>query len=187
MQVDPKDVQSAVALAREVVAAHAGGHLDVGALKDVALVWGRSAQLQAGVLDERAHDVFRNGQCHSLAMVLSARFGWQLAWVGELDCGYDGDCGQFPQHWGWCPCQMKHVGVINDRGEFVDIDGAMSLPDVAFNASEQYDQAHAVFDMTRHQLEFILESPDWRAPEITLAATFVEPLIARTAQEREPR
>lgn len=184
MQVDPKDVQAAVALARDVVAAHAGGHLDNGQLKDVDLVFGRSVQLQAGVLDERAHDVFRNGQCHSLAIVLAARFGWQLAWVGEMDCGYGGECDEFVEQEGWCPCQLKHVGVIDDRGEFIDIDGAMTLEDVTRNATEQYGEAHAVFDMTRHQLQHILESADWKAPEITLAATFVEPLLARTAAER---
>ncbi|TLQ39286.1 hypothetical protein [Streptomyces marianii] len=134
---------------------------------------GTQHQVTPGRLDERARDLFNNGQCHAFAAALAEVTGWPTAAVISPECDdtYD-NCGMGSQVAdGVCICQIGHIMAVRPDGALVDIDG-VNDPEPLRASSE-----HTLIPMTDALWELIDTAPTWRERDMAVARTFVQPLL----------
>lgn len=135
-------------------------------------IWCPTTKVTVGIIDAAARQAFTQGQCHALALALVEATGWKLCWTGSSECAYDEDCCDYPEEWGWCPCQVGHLLVETGNGVYVDIDGQHTAAEIA--AGEE-----VVVPITAEQLSFVLLDPCWREPDIHVARGFVSAVLAQ--------
>lgn len=135
--------------------------------------FGQSFTVTPGHIDNTALRAFTSGQCHALARAVSDATGWPMALLVDDECAYDPDtCSDEDIAEELCACQLRHVIVIDPNGQHVDITG-MHAP----GSVPGWEGLRAV-SMTEDLWRHITDSPDWRAPAMDVARTFVTPLIA---------
>jgi hypothetical protein len=117
--------------------------------------------LKEGELDPASQLVFLNGHCHSLALALNARTGWPLVAIDNAS----NDC--------------VHVAIRSPTDRVVDITGAHAPLDVikAVNGGGQIRSINAD-DVYR-----LPQTHGWAEPALTVAAAWVDPVLARMADE----
>ena len=135
-------------------------------------IWCPTTRVTLGVIDAAARQAFTQGQCHALALALAEATGWTVCWTGSSECCYDEDCCNYPESWGWCPCQIGHLLVESEPGIYVDIEGCHRAADIA--AGEEI-----VVPITAEQLAWVLSDPCWRPPDIHVARGFVATVLAQ--------
>lgn len=117
--------------------------------------------LEEGKLDTASWLAFLSGHCHSLALALNARTGWPLVALDDASAA------------------CVHVAVRSPAHRIVDITGA--------HAPEQMIKAISgggrIRPINRDDLDRLPETRGWAVPAPTVAAAWVEPVLARMDQE----
>jgi hypothetical protein len=150
--------------------------------------------LTPGVLDAQAQRAFRLGGCAGLALALHRRTGWPLVKVTDAEAVYAGD--------GWDPlahaslrrradalhnqcgmgCGGLHWGVLHPTGQLVDVDGLNGLLETVRRYDPHADGRRAALGLSSVEelLDEYVEARGEPVP-LTLAASFVEPVLALVA------
>jgi hypothetical protein len=129
---------------------------------------GCSYELEPGVLDERAEAAFLHGQCHALALALHERTGWPI--IGVEDEELD----------------ICHFHVQTPCGRALDITGAHEIDD--YLELEHVDYCPELEYLVEQGPEYVASlgsDPNWRAPRLDVARSFVEALLAREGLDAE--
>ncbi|MGW0757105.1 hypothetical protein ACWD1Y_11555 [Streptomyces sp. NPDC002814] len=134
--------------------------------------WHKQFTVTTGRLDDAARKAFSNGQCHALARALSDATGWPMAVLVEPECKFDPDqCSYGHVVEDVCACQLAHMVVVRPDGAHIDIDGAHAPGAVSGAEGLVAVEADAAL------WEFVSSSPHWRRPALSVARTFVAPLL----------
>lgn len=155
--------------------------------------------MRSGVLDDDARAVFTKGQCHALAIALNLRTGWPIAYIGAPECAYDTACAPYPEHLGWCQCQVDHLGVWTPDGHFLDVNGPVTPADAGRTwvdaiyggdwadyrdpDDEDADLPHladTVKIAPATVLTHVTSGGQWRTPEVSLALSITDQVLALT-------
>jgi hypothetical protein len=164
-------------IAARYLAAHQGTAEPGAAAVLEGTVWFPEHHVTVGVVDDAAHDAFRTGQCHALALALHERTGWPLVVIGPKECCYDEDCmDEETDSTGACGCQVTHIAVQRPDGQVVDIDGTVPVDD-AILASDDPDM-NELRPLSEDRLEEILGSSKWRVPDLAVARGYVDAVLA---------
>jgi hypothetical protein len=117
--------------------------------------------LKEGKLDTASWLAFLSGHCHNLALALNAHTGWPLVAIDNAG----GEC--------------VHVAVRSPADQIVDITGA--------HASAQMIKAvHGggrIRPIDKDELHRLPETHGWAEPAPTVAAAWVEPVLARVEED----
>lgn len=125
----------------------------------VAIVRGGEQALlmvRPGQLDEGAWIAFQNGQCHAFAIAMHEHTGWPIRAVIDESDG-----------------QPNHLYVLDEDGQGWDICGHMSEERLA---AEWHGEC---MDFSADGARALGDHWAWRAAQVDVAATLVEPLLAQ--------
>ncbi len=121
--------------------------------------------LEEGKLDTASWLAFLSGHCHSLALALNARTGWPLVAVDDASA------------------ECVHVAVRSPTGRIVDITGAHAPVQMI----KAISGGGRIRPINKGELDRLPETHGWVEPAPTVAAAWVEPVLAQMAKEpREP-
>ena len=128
-----------------------------------------------GELDGRAEHAFTNGQCHAMALALFERLGGTIVGRGPGPCDHAVEC---VRRGGMHVCQVDHLLVRLDDDMFVDVHGDHCYEDLVWCYPEE--DLHEVPGELLHHL--LWEAGGWARPEIEVARTFVDGVVALVEQ-----
>lgn len=158
---------------------------------NLPLVRGRRAHITTGVINDEAIAAYTTGQCHALAFALAVQTGYPLVAIGDIECCFDEDCAQFPESWGWCGCQVTHLGVLTPQNMFLDIRGERPLwqavkdyvdEDVAAALRIDPSAPSGVLVVDEACLAWLEDDPSWASIYYDIALSFVDTILTTPAQ-----
>ncbi|MEU7146985.1 hypothetical protein AB0B15_02935 [Streptomyces sp. NPDC045456] len=138
-------------------------------------VLGTNFQVIPGEINEQARAAFSSGQCHALAQALTEITGWPAAAVLSQQCAdeYD-ECGDGQQTAdGVCICRIEHIVNVRPDGSLIDINGAHPADHV-----QGREPGLPIVPMTERLWRIVSANAEWRDPDIAVARSFVQPLLA---------
>lgn len=117
--------------------------------------------LEEGKLDTASWLAFLGGHCHSLAIALNARTDWPLVAIDDASS------------------ECVHVAVRSPVDRIVDITGAHAPVDVI----KAITGGGRIRVIDKDDLNRLPQTHGWAEPAPTVAAAWVEPVLARMAQK----
>jgi hypothetical protein len=117
--------------------------------------------LEEGKLDTASWLAFLSGHCHSLALALNAHTGWPLVAIDNASA------------------ECVHVAVRSPADQIVDITGAHTSAQMVKAVSG----GGRIRPTDKEDLHRLPETHGWAEPASTLAAAWVEPVLARIDKE----
>lgn len=142
----------------------------------------QSIAVEAGNINAAATRAYLNGQCHALAFALNLRTGFPVIYVGDVECWEDQDraaCRELQGEHAWCGCQVSHLGVLSPDNYFVDVFGpSEQLEHALLYAPSPPDAEATVHVLPPAAFDWILRSNAWREPDLEVALTFADRLLA---------
>lgn len=127
----------------------------------VAGSWNSQHTITPGVLDDAAFAAFTQGQCHALALAIHEETGWPTYGCEDGE----GD--------------LEHLVVKTPDGRILDISGAHQLEDFLELEHHSCPDPDFLVELDPEGVRALGEEPDWRAPEVDVARSFVRPLLER--------
>lgn len=117
-------------------------------------------ELIPGVLNEDARHAFTTGQCHSLALALAERTGWEV--VGLC---WDEDIPDAPHH----------VAVQASDGRLLDVEG--------WGVEERWEHRWGTIDPGPVDIDYLVEQDYYRPTNIDAGRAFAEAVLRQYAPE----
>lgn len=122
--------------------------------------WGQTYRVRPGVIDQNAKDLFSYGHCHSLALAVYKKTGFEIA--GFLDKEFD----------------IFHLFNITDKGKALDIEGLSDLSDYEKAAIENDEDFIGIArQINPDVVEKFGPKNDWIEIDLELAYMFVDSLL----------
>lgn len=134
--------------------------------------------LTPGVLDGYAMSAFKRGACGALAIALHDATGWPVVAITDAHNVFDGKAGGG---------SALHWAVLRPDGKVVDVDGAHDPEDLVEEYHAEADDEEAAMGRSTRAdvVEWYIEAQGEPVP-VTLAATFVEAVIAKVESSASP-
>lgn len=148
--------------------------------------WGDTSLLKAGVLNEEANWILKNGQCLGFAAELAEKFGTdriavisveeesdELAWDEELNQpALDEDGSEYMLRYR----NIVHAYAIDTSGNYWDIDGMRAPDSFELSSDEQFDE-HSTADAIASYEGFMSEQDrEW-------SSSLIKPMLERHLSE----
>lgn len=156
----------------ERICSHDLSTTPVGTSVDVeGTIYVGTVTVTAGVVDDAARSLFRQGQCHALALALWEATGWTIVAETSPYCSFDEDCLDMFDD-GMCGCQLEHLMVRDPDGWVYDICGQHDPDGVCDDDNELVEVSAGHLD------DICVHSRFWRRPDVVLARSFVPHVLA---------
>lgn len=134
--------------------------------------WVGTVEVTAGVIDHAALEIFRQGQCHALALALHELAGWEIVAQINNECVLDPDCYDLTAT--MCSCQIIHLLARDSDGWVYDIAGQHDPEGFC-----DPDEDQSIVELDADVLATIVGERDhtWRTPALAVARAFARTLI----------